>query len=67
MSIIRPVRNRKRYNVIIQGNGQLREAVFIAYDTEGMFFLVRKLYGYLLVDDNGRETGTISFKETELT
>lgn len=57
---------RKRYHVTIEGNGQIRKNVIIAYDPEGMFWIVRKLYGHLLTDDTGKSTGTISFQETEL-
>jgi hypothetical protein len=58
---------RKRYNVSVEGNGQIRNNVIIAYDPEGMFWIVRKLYGHLLItDDTGKSTGTISFQETYL-
>ncbi len=51
---------------ILEGNGQIHKNVIIAYDVEGMFLIVRKLYGHLLTDANGKSTGTISFQETEL-
>lgn len=57
---------RKRYNVTVEGNGQIRKNVIIAYDPEDMFLIVRKLYGHLLTDDTGKNTGTISYQETEL-
>lgn len=57
---------RKRYNVTVEGNGQIRKDVIIASDPEGMLWIVRKLYGDLLTDDTGKNTGTISFKESEL-
>ncbi|MFK9120510.1 hypothetical protein ACJEBK_27240 [Peribacillus frigoritolerans] len=57
---------RKRYNVTVEGNGQIHKNVIIAYDVEGMFWIVRKLHGHLLTDATGKNTGTISFQETEL-
>ena len=57
---------RKRYIVTVEVNEQIHKNVIIAYDPEGMFLIVRKLYGHLLTDDTGKKTGTISFEESEL-
>jgi hypothetical protein len=61
------VLERKRYYVTIVGNGRTEQTVIIAYDTESMFYLARKLYGHLLLDHDGNKTGNISFQETALT
>jgi hypothetical protein len=58
---------RKRYNVTVEGNGELQKDVIVAYDPDEMYWLVRKLYGHLLIDnETGKKIGTISFQETEL-
>lgn len=57
---------RKRYIVIIETNGNIQQAVIVAYDTKGMTWLVKKLYGHLLIDENGNDIGRITFEEIEL-
>ncbi|MBT2756777.1 hypothetical protein J7E71_12500 [Mesobacillus foraminis] len=57
---------RKRYIVTIEGNGSTQQAVIVAYDTEEMSWLIKKLYGHLLIDQKGQRVGRFSFEETEL-
>ena len=47
MSLIRQAPKRKRYNVSIEGNGQIQHVVIIANDTEGKFFTLCKFYGHI--------------------
>ena len=60
------VPKRKRYVVTVEGNNQTKSIVIIAYDLKGMYREVHKLYGYLLKDANGKETGEISYKESSV-
>jgi hypothetical protein len=58
---------RKRYFVKIEGNGEIKQIVIIAYDLEGMYREVYRLYGYLLKDVNGGYMGNnISYEETTI-
>ncbi|MED4227030.1 hypothetical protein [Neobacillus cucumis] len=60
------MQTRTRYRVTITGNGQEEQAVIIAYSTEEMKSLVRKLYKHIIIDAKGLPSGEIFFETTEL-
>ncbi|MBT2758008.1 hypothetical protein J7E71_19235 [Mesobacillus foraminis] len=57
---------RKRYIITIESNGDTQQAVIVADDTEEMNWLLKKLYGHLLVDRDGKRIGNFRFEENEL-
>ncbi|MFD0049584.1 hypothetical protein ACFVHQ_09680 [Actinomycetes bacterium NPDC127524] len=58
---------RKRYSVVVEGNGKIEHSVIIAESVDIMYWQVHKLYGHLLKDENGKDIGNVSFKESALT
>ncbi|PLT29084.1 hypothetical protein [Peribacillus deserti] len=61
------VNQRKRYSVVVEGNGKIEHAVIIAESLDLMYWQVHKLYGHLLKDEDGRDVGKVSFVESALT
>jgi hypothetical protein len=60
------VNKRKRYIVIVEGNGVTEHAVIVTKDLEGMYKEIYRLYGHLLKDINGKDVGKITFEESTL-
>ncbi|MBG9654096.1 hypothetical protein HUN92_22525 [Bacillus firmus] len=59
-------RVRKRYTVTIEAKGEVQQIVVIAYTPKAMLRVVHRLYGHLLTNEDGIDTGQISYQETEL-
>jgi hypothetical protein len=57
---------RKRYVVVVRGEDQNFQIVIIAANLKGMYRRLFKLYSHLFKEKKGRESFSISFRETSL-
>ncbi|MBM7692185.1 hypothetical protein JOC77_001612 [Peribacillus deserti] len=61
------IKKRKRFIVNILGHSEALQVVIVSDNIEGMYRELYRLYGQILIDSQGKNTGTISYQETELT